>query len=424
MRRASRHAGRARWAHERPVRGPYYIASYTPRQQLILRRNPNYHGDRPHHLAQMVVAIGIDTPRALKDIEAGRADYALDGVRLAAGSSLQARYGPGSKAAKAGRQQYFVSPANGTRYLHMNMSRPLFAQHRLRRAVNYAIDRAAVVAQGQRFPESNPFSTGSATDAYLPASIVGATDSHAVPLSGPDLRRAEQIAGPVHATAIMYTPNIAPWQQEAEIVRRDLEPLGIDVEVKQFPFDEFYTRISRRGEPFDLAVSGWSFSSTDPAEVFSLFDGNTIRRIDNADLSYFHNSAFDRQLAAAAKLSGVARYRAYGRLELELERNFVPAAPLANNGVVTSSRPASDARSINPSSAWTSRRCACAADKTLLLPMSIGLAPLCLPQSSKRPQTDGDVISAARKAVTASHRPDACAHGGRPGSAAARHVWF
>jgi ABC-type transport system substrate-binding protein/DNA-binding SARP family transcriptional activator len=314
-----------------PSAGPYYIASYTPRQQLVLKRNPNYHGDRPHVLAQMVVAIGIDTPRALKDIEAGRADYSLDGVGLAAGSRLQAQYGPASKAAKAGRQRYFVSAANGTRFLHMNMSRPLFAQLRLRRAVNYAIDRAAVVAQGQRFPESNPFSTGSATDAYLPASTVGATDAHVFPIDGPDLRRAKQIAGPVHATAIMYTPNIAPWQQEAEIVRRDLQPLGITVVVREFPFDEFYTRISRRGEPFDLAVSGWAFSSTDPAEVFSIFDGNTIRRIDNANLSYFDNPAFDRGLAAAAKLSGVARYRAYGRLELELERNYVPAAPLANN---------------------------------------------------------------------------------------------
>ena len=30
-----------------PSAGPYYIASYTPRQQVVLRRNPNYRGDRP-----------------------------------------------------------------------------------------------------------------------------------------------------------------------------------------------------------------------------------------------------------------------------------------------------------------------------------------------------------------------------------------
>jgi YVTN family beta-propeller protein len=46
-----------------PSAGPYYVASYTPRQQLVLRRNPNYHGDRPRHLNEMVVAIG-STARA------------------------------------------------------------------------------------------------------------------------------------------------------------------------------------------------------------------------------------------------------------------------------------------------------------------------------------------------------------------------
>src|SRR5205814_138035 len=33
-----------------PSAGPYYIASYQPNQQLVLRRNPNYRGTRPHRL--------------------------------------------------------------------------------------------------------------------------------------------------------------------------------------------------------------------------------------------------------------------------------------------------------------------------------------------------------------------------------------
>jgi YVTN family beta-propeller protein len=189
-----------------PSAGPYYIASYTPRQQLVLRRNPNYHGSRPHHLDQIVVAIGVDPSRALEEIEAGKADYALDGLPRDARPRLLSEYGPGSKAAKAGHQQYFISAANAVRYLHMNTSRPLFSDVRLRRAVNYAIDRAAVVAQSRRFAEVNPFGSGEPTDDYLPPSVAGATDFHLYPLNGPDLRRAKRIAGRVHATAIMYTP--------------------------------------------------------------------------------------------------------------------------------------------------------------------------------------------------------------------------
>jgi peptide/nickel transport system substrate-binding protein len=311
-----------------PSAGPYYVASYTPRQQIVLKRNPNYHGDRPHRLDEVVVTIGVSSSRALEEIEAGKADYAIDGVPRDAGPRLAARYGPGSRAAKHGHQQYFISPALGARYLHMNVSRPLFSNVRLRRAVSYAIDRPALVAQGRRFAEVNPFNAGEPTGDYMPPSMPGARDLHIYPTDGPDLARAKRLAGHVHATAIMYTPNLPPWLQEAQVIRRDLAPLGIDVQVKEFPIGDFYARIGHRGEPFDLAVSGWGFS-TDPSSVLSIFDGRTIRRDGNADFSYFDNPAFDRKLDRAARLSGARRYRTYVRLERELERDFVPAAPFA-----------------------------------------------------------------------------------------------
>jgi len=223
-----------------PAAGPYYIASYTPREQFVLLRNPNYGGDRPRHLDQIVFATGIESSRALEEIEAGEADYALSGSPRDAGPRLEARYGGESEAAKAGHQQYFVTEANGVRLLHMNTSRPLFSQARLRRAVNYAIDRRALVAQGRRYAEINPFNAGEPTDDYLPPTVTDARDFRLYPLDGPDLERARKIAGPVRATAVMYTPNLPPWQQEAQIIRRNLAPLGIDVEVREFPIGAFY----------------------------------------------------------------------------------------------------------------------------------------------------------------------------------------
>jgi YVTN family beta-propeller protein len=314
-----------------PSAGPYYIESYSLHQQLILRRNPNYHGDRPHHLDQMVFTIGVNSAPALAEIEAGKADYAVDGLPRDAGPRLESQYGPGSKAARSGHQQYFISPANGIRVLYMNTSRPLFSDVRLRLAVNYAIDRPALAAQGQRFAEENPFNAGSPADSNMLPATAGAADFHLYPLTGPDLRRARQLAGNVHATAIMYTPNVSPWLQEAQIIQRDLQPLGIDVQLKEFPFNDYYDRISHRGEPFDLAVSGEGSNNTDPAEDLELFDGSTINADDNGDLSYFKDRAFDRQLHAAAALSGARRYSTYRQLDLELERDLAPAAAFATN---------------------------------------------------------------------------------------------
>ena len=35
--------------HALPGAGPYYVASRTPNRQLVLKRNPNYKGPRPHN---------------------------------------------------------------------------------------------------------------------------------------------------------------------------------------------------------------------------------------------------------------------------------------------------------------------------------------------------------------------------------------
>jgi peptide/nickel transport system substrate-binding protein len=313
-----------------PSAGPYYVASHTAGRQIIVKRNPNYHGERPHRLDELVFTVGVDSSHALAEIEAGKADYTLTALPRAAGPRLASLYGPGSKAAKAGRQRYFISPALGERWLHMNASRPLFSNVRLRRAVSYAIDRTALVAQGRRFAEVNPFNAGRPTDDFMPPSIAGAPDLHVYPLR-PDLRRARRLAGHVHRTAVMYTPNLPPWVQEAQVVRRDLAPLGIDVQVKEFPIGDFFARLGRRGEPFDLAVSGYAFGSTDPEQILGTFDGSAIRRTGNTDFSYFDDPGFDEELRAAARLSGPKRYRAYARLELELERDLVPAAAFATN---------------------------------------------------------------------------------------------
>jgi ABC-type transport system substrate-binding protein len=211
----------------------------------------------------------------------------------------------------------------------MNTSRPLFSNVRLRRAVNYALDRPALVAEGRKYAEINPFNAGEPTDSYLIPGMSGASSQHVYPVDGPDLRKAKQLAGHLHATAVMYTPNVPPWLQEALIIRRDLKRLGIDVQVRQFPTDTFFARIGRRGEPFDLAVSGYGFG-TDPTSSLTAF-GNSKLRGGGIGFSYFDSPAFDRQLEAAAKLSGPQRYRVYSHLALELERDYAPAAPFATN---------------------------------------------------------------------------------------------
>lgn len=52
-----------------PSAGPYYVSTYTPGQGVVLVRNPNYRGSRPHHFVRIVVTVDTSIERAVDDVE-------------------------------------------------------------------------------------------------------------------------------------------------------------------------------------------------------------------------------------------------------------------------------------------------------------------------------------------------------------------
>src|SRR5215207_8381816 len=142
-----------------PSAGPYYTDSYTPGRGLVLRRNPNYGGERPQRLEEIRYEFGVSAKRGVEAVEAGRADYVNlqpDGatpVLPQVQRQLAARYGPGSETARAGRQQFFTQTGPAVDSYIFNTHRGPFMDPRLRRAVNYAIDRP-VLAQDTGFGQT------------------------------------------------------------------------------------------------------------------------------------------------------------------------------------------------------------------------------------------------------------------------------
>jgi YVTN family beta-propeller protein len=309
-----------------PSAGPYYVASYTPKQHIVIRRNPNYRGPRPHRLDEIVYTIGVTNAQTVAQVRGGRADYAADGIPPAADSRLAARYGTGSAAAKAGRKQYFREPLLGVVSLALNTSRPLFADVKLRQAVNYAIDRPALARQHS----ATSFALGEPTDQYLPPGVPGFRDVRIYPLDGPDFATASRLAAGRGGRAVLYTCNVAPCPQQAQIVQANLKAIGIDVEVKKFPYGVLGDKITTRGEPFDMFLNGWILDYPDPFNVLNnLFDGAGINARHNAAGGYLNDPAFNRRLEAAATLTGPERYRAYGALDVDLARNAAPIVAIA-----------------------------------------------------------------------------------------------
>lgn len=304
-----------------PSAGPYRVASNTPNQGVVLTRNPNYHGSRPHRLARIELAVGIPGPRAIAQVEAGTADYAMNGeVDSTNAARLAARYGPRSPAAKSGHQQYFVNPQSAFDFFALNTHRPLFADARMRQAVNYAIDRAALARIG------NPFFRLPAvpTDHYLPPGVPGTVDGHIYPLV-PDLTKARRLAkGHAGATAVLYTCDLLACTEQAQILKSDLVAIGVRVVVKALQPDALFARVATPGEPFDIAYFGWVADYPDPQGVLDSLLENS------SNLPPLDDPSYRAKLRAAARLSGPERYLGYARLDRDLVRNAAPLAVYEN----------------------------------------------------------------------------------------------
>ena len=65
--------------------GPYRISSYTPKQQLVMTRNPNFHQWTPDspdgHLNAITVTIGITPEQAVNETADGQLDWYFESVR-------------------------------------------------------------------------------------------------------------------------------------------------------------------------------------------------------------------------------------------------------------------------------------------------------------------------------------------------------
>ena len=308
-----------------PMAGPYYVSSYSKGKEVVLSRNPNYRGHRPARLNTIDITFGERPSTSIARVIQGAQDYyvapafSLDVMSPAEEARLRTRYGPG-----AAQQRFFENPSTSVMYLAFNTARGPFANGRLRRAVNFAIDRNAIVAeQGGQGP-SRP------TDQYLPAGLPGFRDTGTYPPGG-DLPRALRLAGRRHHRAILITPDFPPFPQRAQIVQSNLAKIGIDVHIEPLSVAQMFKHVSDPQAGWDLAAVGWTPDFPDPSNVLNpLLRGTPAHNKDSANFARFDDPAYNRRLDAAARLTGPARSTTYAKLDADL---ISKAAPMAALGV-------------------------------------------------------------------------------------------
>lgn len=304
-----------------PSAGPYVVTEYRPGERVIIRRNRFYGGTRPHHVDGFDVDLRATSgPEVLDRVERGEADWgsALATIYFEPGRGLAAKYG-------VNRSQFFVKPGFILRHVIFNTSRPLFRNNaKLRRAVNFALNRRALSRAVTNSPLAERL-----TDQYLPPTFPGFRDADIYPLERPDLRRARELArgNTRGGKATLYVRDSPLPLAVAQLVKRQLTGIELDVEVKAIPGSALLNRLVAPDEPWDLTVILWVADFIDPySYVNELFDGQFI---GYGNVGRFDSTRYNRLMRQAARLRGPERYRAYGELDVRLARDAAPSAAIS-----------------------------------------------------------------------------------------------
>jgi ABC-type transport system substrate-binding protein len=165
----------------------------------------------------------------------------------------------------------------------------------------------------------------------------GYRDERIYPLKAPDLRRARALAkGSLRSgEAVLYAPTIPVGVAQAQIVKNDLKKIGLHVRIELFPVQVLFDKLEHGGA-YDIGWIGWLADLPDPGSLLdALFDGRNIGKPASGNYSYFDSSKYNRLLARADRLSGAARARFLGKLDVRLARDAAPAVAYAFDNALT-----------------------------------------------------------------------------------------
>jgi peptide/nickel transport system substrate-binding protein len=307
-----------------PSAGPYRIASREAGRQVVLERNPYYRGSRPANADRIVYTVNTDSNQSLLQVRSGQADYDASGLPPTAHESLAKSYG----VRKGGNGQYFVNPRVGLQYVALNTARPALSRLAARKAVNFAIDRPALVRVGGKFAAKR-------ADQILPPGIRGYRDVSLYPLVGANPAAARKVlGGRARGELVLLHASSGASVARAQVLEYNLRQVGWDVTLKPQPFAVTLRTAGTKGAEFDLYLHNWLADYPDPYDFVNvLLDGDGIQESNNLNFAYLNSPRFNRAMDAAAALSGDARYAAYAQLDRDLMTDAAPWATYAHPNV-------------------------------------------------------------------------------------------
>jgi ABC-type transport system substrate-binding protein len=306
---------------EKYASGPFKLQSYQPGRQLTLVFNKSYDqalGDRGH-VAKIVFKIGVDSQQAVEEIQAGQLDFnttnldTADILRLSHDTALAS--------------QIHISARPDIIYVFLNFQVPPLNNVDVRKAINFAINRTQILAEW-----GGPLA-GSPTDEITPPALVDYKKYTIYP-NTPDLPMAKKLMAesgvktPV-TLGLRVIDDEPGFVNMGEVIKADLAPLGINVNVEGSPNSVNSSIISNYKTHTAMGIEPWSADFPDDEAIINT-GMNPANPDFAANFSHFNVKSFIPQFEQAAAALGQERIRDYQRLDYDLMSKEAPYAPLLN----------------------------------------------------------------------------------------------
>jgi peptide/nickel transport system substrate-binding protein len=305
-----------------PATGPYVISEVKPGRHWAFRRNPVWEQvnskampDLPSgHVDSIEITVQPNPLTQLHDVETGKIDYAKN-------PPPPDRYPEVTESFEG--SQLRIEPTISVYYFWMNSQEPPFDDVRVRRAVNYAIDPAAL--------ERIYAGSISATQQILPTRMPGYREFELYPH---DMGKAKQLiaqANPSDRDITIWTNDLEPNDEAGEYYDQVLRQLGFHTKLKTVSATNYFTIIGNQSTPdLDTGWANWFLDYPHPNDYFApQLSGKSIVPVGNTNWARFDDPAIN------AKIERLGREQLGPQQEAEyadLDEEVMKQAPWAPFG--------------------------------------------------------------------------------------------
>jgi len=273
-----------------PSTGPYMIKSYAPNKKAIVVRNPNFDasqfdGNVPAGNPDMMTVdiIGDDTV-ALQRVISGQDDYDFHQLPPDRLASTQQKYGDQIKV---------YTPAN-TYYFFMNNRVAPFDNLKVRQAVNYAINREALVRiyGGLAQPTEN----------VLPPTYPQYKKLNLYPYDLAKAKKLIQESGQAGAQVTVWNHDRGTDPKATAYLTDVLNSIGLKAKEKVINSAVYWTTVGNQATKAQIGFADWFQDYPHPLDWFDvLLNGDRITETHNNNYANFDDKAVNAKIESLKK---------------------------------------------------------------------------------------------------------------------------